>query len=226
MKGWLQGFNEESEAGGTPAPRIMANWGFQPKSSGGKLCLSALLKYGLITQEGTSNGGLFRLSGAVFAQSKRRRGAETRETAKGRASPGDSRRTLESLVRKSAGRQSDSALHPAADFNSSAVSGVIAVLRESLEFAGLAGEGRMHAGDRPEASTVPTRTGAALANVHLEMRRDTFRLKEGEDVLQWPQRMTKAGFKDFEGWLQFIIQKASRSVIRESERPSHEASDQ
>ena len=208
-----------------PAPRIMAHWGFQPKSSGGKLYLSALLKYGLLTQEGTGSHRLFHLSGEAASvllnpnADPDRRQTELEKAALRPAIHAELWKLWggmlpdDKAIRRYLVRQRN--------FNSSAVPGVVAVLKESLEFAGLADERRTYASNRPEAqpraeaSIAPAGPGAALANIHLEMRRDIFSLEEGEVVLQWPERMTEVSFKDFEGWLQFIIQKASRSVIRE-----------
>lgn len=54
------------------------------------------------------------------------------------------------------------------------------------------------------------------ANYKIEgaMRRDTFSLDEGRVVLEWPEKMSAAGFEDFESWVQLQLRKIKRSIAQ------------
>lgn len=51
------------------------------------------------------------------------------------------------------------------------------------------------------------------------MKEDVFTLEEGPVVIQYPERLSRESFEDFESWLQLIIRKAKRSAEREEESP-------
>ena len=45
------------------------------------------------------------------------------------------------------------------------------------------------------------------------MNKDVFTLVEGTAVLQWPQRLSRESFADFEQWLLLVARKAQRSIV-------------
>jgi hypothetical protein len=44
------------------------------------------------------------------------------------------------------------------------------------------------------------------------MKEDVFSLKEGDVVLQYPERLSSASYEDFSAWAQIILRKIKRSV--------------
>lgn len=54
------------------------------------------------------------------------------------------------------------------------------------------------------------------------MNNDVFTLDEGEVILQWPSRMTKESFEDFEEWLRLVVRKAKRTILNDDDRPNTE----
>jgi len=138
-------------------------------------------------------------------------------------------------------------------FNPSTVSAFIEVLKETVEFAGLASEKRVDGDAQPVAlesgeaaacvapnGSEAQRAAGDMARTNTASRREvvevearvprrsqqfTFSLAEGEVVLQWPERMSEASFKDFETRLLFIIQMAKCSVVPTIEQLTGGASD-
>lgn len=49
------------------------------------------------------------------------------------------------------------------------------------------------------------------------MKEDVFTLEEGPVVIQYPEHLSQDSFDDLESWLQLVIRKAKRSIVREDE---------
>ena len=49
------------------------------------------------------------------------------------------------------------------------------------------------------------------------MKEDVFSLKEGDVVLQWPERLSAESFQDLQDWTEIVLRKIKRSVAPEVE---------
>lgn len=125
-----------------PAAAVVAHWGYSPKSSGGRLVLAALKKYGLISDKGSREHRqiqLTRLALAILLDD--REVSPERDTAIRTAAlePGIHRELIE---RYPDGLPSDASLrhHLLFDreFTEPAVKEFIPRFRETIDFAGLA----------------------------------------------------------------------------------------
>lgn len=66
----------------------------------------------------------------------------------------------------------------------------------------------------PESTNDGSRRDPVVTKKSLKsgVKEDVFTLDEGEVVLQWPERLSKASFEDLEGWMQIQLRKIKRHV--------------
>jgi hypothetical protein len=112
-------------------------------------------------------------------------------------------------------------------FNKDQVDKFISQLRKTIEFAKLTESDTLRpvgnetgSGDGPrdddEGGQQQSRTPARRP-MQPGMKEDVFTLDEGAVILQYPKRLSKESFEDFEAYLQLVIRKAKRSIVQNEE---------
>jgi len=101
-------------------------------------------------------------------------------------------------------------------FNKNQVDGFIGQFRSTIAFAKLLESDKLSLADgtanREEVEKHPPDRQQRRRIMQPGIKEDVFNLEEGTVVVQYPERLTKASFEDFESYLQLVIKKAKRSV--------------
>jgi hypothetical protein len=121
-------------------------------------------------------------------------------------------------------------------FNRNFVDSFIANFRSTLAFAKLdqadkispAGDASRRDDDKgkvPDAKKKPSGDDDPPARrrvMQAGIKEDVFNLEEGPVVVQYPERLTQESFEDFESYLQLVLRRAKRSVMKDDKENRHD----
>jgi hypothetical protein len=224
-----QKFFDHAKRTVAPSQNVATYWGFSDSSSGWRLALAALKQYGLLESVGGKKSGEVKLTDlALKILLDTRQSSTERDEAIKQAA-------LNPEIYKEVwlhwgGNVPDEAtfrtyltLHK--DFNENSVLGFITDFKKTISFAKLTPTDKMPAADGAAGGDEENEEEEANTEVQPRQQRrrpmqpgtkeDVFTLDEGAVVVQYPERLSKASFEDFEDYLQLVIRKVKRSIVQD-----------
>jgi hypothetical protein len=208
-------------------------WKYGPKSSGWRLALAALKRFGLVEYVGSKKSGEVKLTDLALRILLDVQGSspERERAIKDAAlTPGIYRElwshwggnlpsddTAQTYLTLNKGFNEASVPGFLADFKktiSFAKLGATDIILDIIQEAGKFKDGEADAdgeenGVENEAQRRPLRRRPMQSG----MKEDVFNLDEGPVVVQYPDRMSEASYQDLEDYLQLVIRKAKRSIV-------------
>jgi hypothetical protein len=212
-------------------------WGYALTSSGWRVGLAALRHFGLIGPAGHKRSGHFKVSSLAVTLLNDDR-AEPTERARAIKKAALRPRLYRELWAAWNGQlpSSDAVMSEFLICHIGLSKRVVGVfvkdLRETVQFADLTEADVMRPHEETDESNADDFGALPLdgsdagfranerRSLPLGMNEDVFTLAEGTVVLQWPQRLSRESYIDFEQWLLLIARKAQRSIV------DHASSDQ
>lgn len=216
-------FFQEEKKNPAPVAAAVKHWGYADKSSGGRQTVAALIHFGLLRDEGSSEQRRIMVTPLALDLLLHPEGsADWLEAARTAAK---SPKLFADLMSKYQPHElpSDSTLRhylvAQRSLNPSVVDTVLKNFKATLKFARLDSSDTLPpikppVDDPSKGSGVttletpqvpPMKPGAA-------MKQDVFSLEEGNVVLQWPSQMSPASYEDFKSWVELQLRKISRTV--------------
>jgi hypothetical protein len=222
----LVAFEETFKRHPAPASKVGLAWKMKEASSQAAQTLAALKAFGLVDYQGSSADRV-----AVISEDGRTYLRAQQEGVK--------REVLKRLAMKpkaiekywqmwGADRPPDpiclDALVLKGGFTQSAAETVLRVYDDTVSFAGLQDSDKFESSDTgdtdeedetPDAEEQPERdkpTKRRREPLKAGMKEDVFTLKEGDVVLQWPERLSRDSYADLETWTTLMLRKIKRSI--------------
>lgn len=223
----LAAFEDTFKRHPAPANKVGLAWKMKEASSQAAQTLAALKAFGLVDYQGSSADRV-----AVISEDGRTYLRAQQESVK--------REVLKRLAMKpkaiekywqmwGADRPPDpvclDALVLKGGFTQSAAETFLRVYDDTVSFAGLQDSDKFEPSDTgdtdeedetPDADEQPERdkpTKRRREPLKAGMKEDVFTLKEGDVVLQWPERLSLESYQDFEDWTKIILRKIKRSTV-------------
>lgn len=204
------------------------HWGYKEKSSGGLRTVAALSAFGLVEVSGKGSDRSIKISRLArnIILDEREDSSERDEHIKTTA-------TKPKIFNEMWQKWSESGLPSDANItyflmsekevNKTSASDILKKFKETISFANLIGfkPEDEEKNEATEGKTTDTDISEdplpELPTQKTEMRQDSFSLDEGQAIIQFPKKLSKDSYEDFEVWLELIKKKAKRSVQNKAE---------
>src|SRR5438132_1187203 len=205
---------------------IAGYWKYGTKSSGWRLGVAALKHFGLLENIQNKKSGQVKLTDlAIRILLDVRSESDERDAAIRQAAlmPGLYRALWEHWGGLLPGDQTiQTFLTLNKGFNEGTVKDFITEFRKTISFAKLSPSDKMPPADGEHVTGTngklaqdpvnDSNRSARRRNMQPGMKEDVFTLGEGPVVLQYPEKLSRESFEDFQSWLQLVIRKAKRSI--------------
>jgi hypothetical protein len=210
-----------------PVSAAVKHWGYGEKSSGGKRTISALIQYGLLSDEGSESNRTVKLTPRALDILVGEPHSKIWMTAVREAAI--SPKIYADLLTRWPVNElpSDASLQhylvKDKGFNPTTVVQFIKDLRATLEFANLTEQDAVIPSQSveerasPPTNPLPAPIAEAIERTRVPtppqgFKQDTFSLDEGQVVLQWPAKMSAESYQDFKDWIELQMRKIARAV--------------